>query len=94
MVTMLVALLGIIDILVGISLIFPSNFLAFYIGVIVLIKGVSSVIGSFASGFYFDFMGFIDLAAGIILLLGLSIPWLWILPMIKGIYSIIAGLAS
>ena len=92
MVTMLVALLGIIDILVGISLMFP-NFLAFYIGVIVLIKGVSSVIGSFASGFYFDFMGFIDLAAGIILLLGLFIPWLWILPMIKGIYSIIAGLS-
>ena len=90
---MLMALLGFLDILAGISLIFP-NFLAFYIGLMVLIKGVSSVIGSFAVGFFFDVMGFIDLVVGIVLLLGFSVPWLWILPMIKGIYSIIAGLSG
>ena len=87
------ALLGFLDILVGISLVFP-NFLAFYLGLIVLIKGISSVVGSFAVGFFFDVMGFIDLAAGIILLLGFSVPWLWILPMIKGVYSLIDGLAG
>jgi len=90
---MLMALLGFLDILVGISLVFP-NFLAFYLGLIVLIKGISSVVGSFAVGFFFDVMGFIDLAAGIILLLGFSVPWLWILPMIKGVYSLIDGLAG
>ncbi len=90
---MLLAILGFLDILVGISLMFP-NFLAFYLGVIALIKGISSVIGSFATGFYFDFMGFIDLIAGIMLIFGFSIPWFWILPMIKGTYSLIVGLGG
>ncbi len=90
---MLLTILGFLDILVGISLIYP-NFLAFYLGVIALLKGISSVIGSFASGFYFDFMGFIDIIAGMMLIFGFSIPWFWILPMIKGIYSFIVGLGS
>jgi uncharacterized membrane protein HdeD (DUF308 family) len=88
---MILVILGFFDIIVGLSLLF-HNFLAFYIGIIILIKGVSSVIGSFAAKYFFDFMGFIDLIAGVILLLNLSIPWFWILPMIKGIYSLVAGM--
>lgn len=89
---MILAILGFLDILVGVSLLFP-NFLAFYIGVIILLKGISSIIGSFAVKYFFDVMGFIDLAAGVILLLNLSVPWFWLLPMIKGIYSLISGMA-
>ncbi len=90
---MILAILGLFDIIVGVSLALP-NFLAFYIGVIVLIKGVSSIVGSFAVKYFFDFMGFIDLIAGVILLLNFSIPWFWLLLMIKGIYSLIIGLTS
>ncbi|NIO44795.1 MAG: hypothetical protein GTN36_04555 [Candidatus Aenigmarchaeota archaeon] len=90
---MFLAILGFLDVLVGISLIYP-NFLAFTLGVLVLLKGTFSVIGSFASGSFFDFMGFIDLIAGIMLIFGFFIPWFWILPMIKGAYSIVVGLVS
>ncbi len=90
---MILAVLGFLDILVGISLIFP-NFLSFYLGILILIKGIFSIIGSFAVKYFFDFMGFIDLIAGIMLLFSFSIPWFWILPMIKGIYSLIVGLGS
>jgi hypothetical protein len=90
---MLLIILSLVDIAVGISLIFP-NFLGFYLGIIVLIKGISSVVGAFASGFYFDIMGAIDLIAGILLLLSFNIPWFWLLPIIKGLFSLIAGLGS
>ena len=90
---MILAILGFLDFLVGITLLFP-NFLAFYLGIIILIKGISSIIGSFAVKYFFDVMGFIDIVAGVILLFNFSIPWFWILPMIKGVYSLVAGLTS
>jgi len=90
---MILVILSLIDILAGISLIFP-NFLVFYLGIIVTIKGASSIIGSFAMKYFFEVMGFIDLITGLMLLLGFSIPWFWILPIIKGIYSLIVGLGN
>lgn len=90
---MILAILGLFDIIVGVSLALP-NFLAFYIGIIILIKGIFSIAGSFAAKYFFDFMGFIDLVAGVILLLNFSIPWFWLLPMIKGIYSLIVGIGN
>lgn len=89
---MILVILGFLDILVGASLLFP-NFLAFYLGVVILVKGISSIAGSFAAKYFFDFMGFIDVIAGVILLFNFSIPWFWLLPMIKGIYSLITGLS-
>jgi uncharacterized membrane protein HdeD (DUF308 family) len=88
---MILTILGFLDILVGVSLLFP-NFLAFYIGVIILVKGISSIVGSFAVKYFFDVMGFIDVIAGMILVFNFSIPWFWILPMLKGIYSLVAGM--
>jgi len=90
---MIIAILGILDILAGISLVFP-NFLVFYLGVIILIKGIFSIVGSFASKFFLDFMGFIDLIVGLMLLFNFSIPFFWILPIIKGAYSLIVGFSS
>lgn len=90
---MLLIILSLIDIAVGVSLMFP-NFLGFYLGIIVLLKGISSIIGSFASGFFFEIMGAIDLIAGLMLIFGFFIPWFWIIPMLKGIYSLIVGLGS
>ena len=90
---MLLAILGFLDILVGISLAYP-NFLSFYLGILILIKGILSILGSFATKYFFDFMGFIDLIAGVMLIFSFSIPWFWLLPMIKGFYSLIVGLGN
>lgn len=90
---MLLVILSVIDILVGVSLMFP-NFLGFYLGIIVLLKGLSSMLGIPTGDIGIVIMGFIDIAAGAMLLSGFIIPWFWLIPLIKGVYSIIVGLAS
>ena len=88
---MLLALLGIIDILAGISLIYP-NFLAFYIGIIIILKGVSSMLGVAAGNLVIVILGIIDVVAGISLVLGLAVPWIWLLLIVKGFFSLVSGL--
>jgi len=90
---MLLVILGVIDVLVGITLIFP-NFLVTWLAWIVLIKGIFSVGGSAAAGYFFDFMGWIDLVAAVLLFFNLSVPWFWLLPLVKGVYSIFMGMIS
>ena len=91
---MFLIILSIIDILVGISLIFP-NFLTFYLGIASSLKGLSSFIGGFTmKEFVFVILGVTDIIAGLMLIFSFSIPWFWILPMLKGIYSLIVGLGS
>ena len=90
---MLLIILSLIDIAVGISLIYP-NFLAFYLGIIVLLKGISSVVGSILAKDFIIFLGLIDLIAGLMLIFNFSISWFWVLPMLKGIYCLVVGLGS
>ncbi|MEM0473126.1 MAG: hypothetical protein QXF88_00175 [Candidatus Aenigmatarchaeota archaeon] len=63
------------------------------------IKGITSLMGSFASGYYFDWMGLVDVLAAFIILL-VSLPlvgvfflkvafYIGILMALKGLYSII-----
>jgi len=85
---MILLLLSIIDVLVGVTLMFP-NFLGFYLGIIVLLKGLSSMLGIPTGDIAIVIMGIIDLIAGVILLLNFSIPWFWLLPMLKGVYCLI-----
>lgn len=85
---MILLLLSIIDVLVGVTLMFP-NFLGFYLGIIVLLKGLSSMLGIPTGDIGIVVMGIIDLIAGAMLLTGFSIPWFWLLPMLKGVYSLI-----
>ncbi|OGI12581.1 hypothetical protein A3K64_01605 [Candidatus Micrarchaeota archaeon RBG_16_36_9] len=92
MINLILALLGILDIIAGISLVLP-NFIVLYIGIIFIFKGIFSIVGSFAAEYFFDIMGIIDLIAGIMLLTHFSIPFFWVLLMIKGAYSIIVGLS-
>jgi len=89
---MLLAIVGLIDILAGISLLFP-NFLGFYLGVIVLLKSISSILGGISSKM-FIVLGVIDLIAGIMLVFNFSMPWVWIILVIKGVYSFVIGLAG
>lgn len=83
--------LALADFLGVISLLYPGILggLTFYIGIILLVKGTTSFIGSFLTGFYFEFMGAIDIIAGICVLFGWKIPILWFLLMIKGIWSMV-----
>jgi len=77
-----------IDILAGISLLFP-NFLGFYLGIAVLLKGISSMFGIPTGDVGIVIMGIIDIIAGIMLLLNFSIPWFWVLPILKGVYCLL-----
>ncbi len=42
----------------------------------------------------FIILGIIDITAGLMLIFSFFIPWFWVLPMIKGIYSLVVGLGS
>jgi hypothetical protein len=91
---MLLAIFAIIDMAVGVSLLFP-NMLSFYLGIISSLKGLSSVVGGVTSGeVIFLILGAIDLTAGLMLVLNFSFPWFWILPMIKGVFSLVSSLGS
>ena len=90
-------LFGIFDLFVGTALaarLWFAEIILFWTGVIVLLKGISSVIGGLATGFVLDFLGWIDLLAGISLVFGWSIPYLWAVVLLKAGYSIIIGLAT
>jgi hypothetical protein len=90
---MMLAVLGILDIVIGLSILFRDFFagVVMILGLIALLKGIFSVLGGMMSGFFFDILGWIDLAAGVILLFNLSVPLFWIVVIIKGVYSIIMG---
>lgn len=90
---MLLIALSLIDIFVGVALMFP-NFLGFYIGVLILLKGLSSMLGIPTGDIGIVIMGGIDIIAGIMLLTNFSIPWFWLLPMLKGVYCLILSFAS
>jgi hypothetical protein len=90
---MILLALSITDVLVGITLMFP-NFLGFYLGIIVLLKGLSSMLGIPTGDIGIVIMGCIDIIAALMLLLNFSIPWFWLLPMLKGVYCLIFSFAS
>ena len=50
------------------------------------------MLSNIASGFWFDIMGVIDLAAGVSLVMGWAMPLLFILVIAKGALSMIMGL--
>lgn len=91
---MLLWLFGLLDILAGLGLLFlnsaPAN-LIFWLGILVLIKGIASVGGATLQKYFFDWMGWVDLIVGVCLLLHFSVPLLWLLVMAKGLWSLFAG---
>ena len=90
---MLLLMLSLIDILVGVTLLFP-NFLGFYLGIAVLLKGISSMFGIPTGDIGIVIMGGIDIVAGLMLLYSIVVPWFWVLPVLKGIYSMLSGLGG
>lgn len=90
---MFLFVLGIIDVLAGVSLLVP-NFLGFYLGIAMALKGLSSMLGMATGDAMIVIMGILDVLTGIMLLTGFIIPWFWLIVLIKGIFSLVSGLGS
>lgn len=102
---MFIAILGILDIIAGgllmlngvISL--EASTFVLYLMIIMFLKSVYSIGSAVANGFFFDFMGYLDLISAILLLLafwGISFdPFFWVglLILVKGIYSVLVTFA-
>src|SRR3989304_5874313 len=91
----LVAILSIVDILAAAFILFNSPAFANYLAFIFLLKGLFSLLSSFSMRYFFDWMGFVDVAVGIIFIF-MYFGWFfgfftalgWIvLP--KGVYSLL-----
>ena len=93
---MLLIILSLIDIITGLFLLFPNIFptVSFYLGIIVLIKGLCSIGGSLLAKDWIVLLGIIDLIAGLMLIFNFSFPWFWMLMILKGIYCLIVGFGS
>lgn len=97
---MLLTIFGLADVVLGGVLAASPYFSYAGIGivgalaVIALIKGIYSVLAGFASGFFLDVLGWLDLLVGALLFLstiGISFKWFFwigIFMVLKGIYSI------
>jgi hypothetical protein len=101
---MLLAILGVLDLIGGILLalsgMIPYTGSAFVstLGLVFILKGIISYLSGAASGFYLDFMGVLDTVAGIMLFLAASwlvlffFPYIGVLLILKGLYSVVMGL--
>lgn len=96
-------ILSLIDILAGFALLLSLKFLVpytflFWLGIIILVKGLYSFLTAVYSGMIVDIMGYLDIGIGIILLLmnfGVVIPLkililLALLVLGKGTFSLIS----
>ena len=92
---MIALILSIIDLLAGSLLLLNLNFYINYIAGILAIKGLFSILSSLGVGYWFDWMGFVDILTAIALLLfSFGIPATFFttiayLIIFKGIYSLI-----
>jgi len=93
MIFMIVAFLGMLDVFAAALLLWPGLWpgVLFVLGIIYALKGLSSLAGSLAGGFLFDWMGATDLLAGLCFILGFAIPYLWMVLLLKGIMSLLTG---
>jgi hypothetical protein len=76
----------------------PGNFML-AIGLMLLAKGLWSIFSSLSQGFYYDFLGLIDLVAGFILIIinfGTPVSFGWIIGIIlglKAVYTLVSSLS-
>jgi hypothetical protein len=101
-----VAVLGILDIILGAALSastfvdFAGNGWILILGIVAIVKGIYSVFAGFGAGFYFDVLGWLDLVVGVMLLLvnwNIVFPfflYVGILLILKGLYSFFVGFIS
>jgi hypothetical protein len=100
---MIIAVLGIIDVIVGIILafggmpVFQGNGIVFAFAILIILKGIWSWINNLTAGFKLDFMGVLDIVTGIFLLFISAGFFLFffvyfgVMEIIKGVYSFAIG---
>ena len=100
---MIIAVLGILDVIAGIILslggmpIFHGNGVVFIVGIAILAKGVYSWIAAMTKNFMLDFPGILDIVAGILILSTSGgfflffFAYIGVLEIIKGAYSFMMG---
>ncbi len=90
-------ILGIIDILAGLAFasfeLFPQSII-YFLGILMLLKGLYSYITALMGGFPFDLLGLIDIFAGISLIFLWPFNILWVPLVIKGVYSLVVGFVT
>lgn len=94
---MILLILGMLDMGVGAALVAHNAIgagIVLTLGIIALLKGIWSILNGIAVGFWADVLGFLDLVAGLSLIMGWSIPLLWIFVIVKGAWSMIMGIAT
>ena len=101
---MFLFILGIVDLVAGTMLGMSGiigldgNSLVLFLGLLMIVKGIVSYLAGAAKGFYMDFMGILDLVSGIMLILAFYgfvlffFPYIGLLLLLKGVYSMIMGL--
>ena len=87
-------LLGILDLTAALSLIFEIKFLAFWLGLMMLIKGINSLVSSFLAKYFYDWLGFLDFLTGLALVclhyeIILPFKVIGILELIKAFYCLV-----
>jgi len=93
---MILLILGLVDILAGAAILFPETFssLTLILGVTVLLKGIFSFGSAVLNNFWLDWMGAMDIITGLMLLTGFFIQYFWVLPVLKGLYTILRHYAG
>lgn len=96
-------ILAFADVLSGIFLFFHPGFwimLFLYLGILSIVKGGWSLIAAISSHFYFDFLGFLDIVAGMSLLFlyyNFTFPFLTVIGIMmmgKGIWSLFFSVSA
>lgn len=91
---MLALILSLLDIVAGIVIFIRfDGLIATILALILLIKGVTSVLGSAAARYWLDWMGWIDIIAAATLFFTWP-AWLSLLLVIKGLYSLIRSVVG
>ena len=91
---MIVVVLGVVDIIAGFLTLFETDVVFgvfLYLGIFMLLKGLLSLITSMMKGYFLSWMGWVDIAIGITLLTPWNIPYIWVLAILKGGYSVFMG---
>lgn len=91
--------ISVIDFLAAILLIwnFPGTFML-VVALVLLAKGVWSIVSSLAEGFYYDIFGFVDFSGAIVLLVvnfGTPVSFAWIIGAAvggKALYTLLSSI--
>ena len=96
MMDILVFVLSLFDIAAATMLIFHIKFLAWLVGLVVFLKGLSGYTSAISSGFFFDIFSLMDIISGFSLLTAFSMPLpytaIGFMHLVKGIIMVLLSI--